>query len=271
MNGEVVLITGASAGIGAAAARAFSALGAQVVLVARRPGPLEEVAATLPTASLVVPCDVADLDALEALVAQVRERFGRLDVLVNNAGMHLRGDFDAHDARGFAAMVDVNLRGPLVLTRLCWELLQASPRGRVVNVGSLAGFLPLPHAATYSATKNGLRALSRALHDEWHDRGVEVCLVSPGPVATEFILDDLDQVSDATLAQPMSTADEIAALVVKAALDGGEELAHPARSARLAWLADSFPRLVRLVRPRIEAKGRKVRARLLAQRGPETS
>ncbi len=162
--GQTVLITGASLGVGRAVAHAFHAEGANVVMVARRVGPLEEAAKGMDRA-LCIAADVADLSALAGLVERSVAHFGALDGVVNNAGLHHRGLVERNAAEDLAAMVDVNLRAPIALTRLALPHLLAR-RGFAVQVASLAGKVPLDGAATYSATKFGLRAFSIALAQE---------------------------------------------------------------------------------------------------------
>ncbi len=259
---RAVLIAGASAGIGLEVARAFARHGADLALAARGAERLEAVAAELRTFGgrvEVIPTDVADPAACLALVSAAVERLGRLDVLVNNAGLHHRGPFGDHDPLAYAAMVDVNLRAPIVLTAAALPHLRATG-GSVVNVGSLAGCLPLPEAAVYSATKAGLRTLSLALAGGLE--GVRVSVVSPGPVATAFILDDLDSVGDITLAQPMSTPGDIAALVLACAADGRPERQQPRSSGLLAGLGATLPSLRRVLGPLMERRGRRVKERL---------
>jgi short-subunit dehydrogenase len=268
---KVVLITGASAGIGGAAARGFAAEGAKVVLAARGIEALERVGEAIGEGggeALVLPTDVGDAAACEALIEATLERYGGLDVLVNNAGMHLRGDFDQHPPSGFGAMVDVNLRAPVLLTGLALPSLRAR-RGAIVNVASIAGFVPLPGAAVYSATKAGLRAFSRALADELADGGVRVTLVSPGPVETGFILDELETVSPLALSQPMSSAEQVAELVLDAAAEGAGavELALPRISAALATISYVLPAVGRAVRPLLRRRGERAREALRRKLG----
>ena len=258
---KVVLVTGASAGIGAAVSRRFAQHGAHLVLAARGQERLEALAEELRAFGgtvEVVPTDVGEVAACEALVQAAVDRLGRLDVLVNNAGLHHRGAFGTHTPAQYAAMVDVNLRAPIVLIAAALPHLRATG-GCVVNVGSLAGCLPLPESAVYSATKAGLRTLTFAL-DEGVD--VPVSVVSPGPVATGFILEELDTVGPITLAQPMSTAEQIASLVLDCAADGRTERQRPRVSGLLAGAANLMPGLRRMLRPVMEARGRRVKERL---------
>jgi hypothetical protein len=144
--------------------------------------------------------------------------------------------------------------------------MRRAGRGAIVNVASLAGRVPLPHEATYSATKFGLRAFSLALADELHGTGITVSVVSPGPVDTGFIMSDLDHVPDIVLSQPMSTADQIAALVLDCAADGKPERARPRVGGALATLGYIAPPLRRVLRPLLEARGRRNRRKYQEKR-----
>lgn len=154
-EGHTVLVTGASLGVGRAVAQQFHREGANVALVARRRAPLDEVADALGDRVLVATADVADLSAMERVLSEVVARFGGLNGVINNAGLHHRGPVAERSAEELALMVDVNLRAPIVLTRLALPLLQAQAHAYVVNVASLAGKIPLEDAATYSSTKSG--------------------------------------------------------------------------------------------------------------------
>jgi short-subunit dehydrogenase len=155
----------------------------------------------------------------------------------------------------------VNLRAPIVLTRLALPYLRKSGGGAVVNVASLAGQVPLPHEATYSATKFGLRAFTYALADELRGSGITASVVSPGPIDTGFIWDDLENVPDLVFSQPMSSPEQVAAAVLDCAADGRVERSLPRVSGWLATAGYLFPALPRAVRPLLEAQGRRAKAR----------
>jgi len=185
----VTVITGASAGIGAALARVFARHGHELALVARREDRLralaDEIAATDARKPLVIVADLQRPDAArvigEALAAQgVEPQF-----MVNNAGFGLIGLAGARDRDEVLAMIDVNVRA---LTELSLAFIDslARHRGGLLNVGSLAGFLPGPGMAVYYATKSYVLSLSEALHSELKSRGVRVTVLCPGPVPTEF-------------------------------------------------------------------------------------
>ncbi len=185
MSGRVVVVTGASSGIGAAAARAFGARGDRVVLVARRADRLREVAAALPDA-LVVPADLTDLDAPARVVEAAAARYGRIDVLVNNAGVGRYNWVDLLDPREVRDEVATNLIAPILVTRAAVPVMRR-PGGVVINVSSVAGLLAVPTTSVYNATKFGLRGLTEALRRELAPQGIAVCGLYPSTVeGTEF-------------------------------------------------------------------------------------
>lgn len=266
---KVVIITGASAGIGKAAALQFAAEGAQVVLAARGQAKLDAAVAEVIAAggtAIGVPCDIADDAQCLALFDAAIDAFGGIDVLVNNAALHHRGPVLTQSAETLARMVDVNLRSPIFMTRAVLPHLQARGGGAVIQVASLAGRVPTPGSATYSATKFGLRAFGLALNQELAGTGITISSVSPGPVDTGFIMDDLDAVTDLTMSQPVSTAAEVADAILDCAADGTPERALPKRSALLTTAAYLAPGLAKRLKPMLERKGRKAKARIRAER-----
>jgi NAD(P)-dependent dehydrogenase (short-subunit alcohol dehydrogenase family) len=263
LAGKVVIVTGASSGVGAAAARAFARAGARVVLAARSADKIEALARELD--AVAVPTDVTRLKDLATLVERTLAVHGHIDVLVNNAAANARGTFDTLDPTAIAAVIDTNLTAPLLLTRLVLPHLRQS-RGVVVNVASIAGHVPLPHEGPYCASKWGLRGFTFAVREELRDAGVALCVVSPGPIATPFVLDDLDHVPDLVFSQPILTAEQVAEAVVACAIDRRRERAMPRSTLLLAKLSRAFPALQELLRPMLEAKGARVKALLKAQR-----
>ncbi|MDH5500279.1 MAG: SDR family oxidoreductase, partial [Gammaproteobacteria bacterium] len=157
---KTVIITGGSEGVGAATAKKFARLGANLVLVARNKKNLDAMAEALRplTKVMVVPMDVSDSDACVSLLRKTQFEFGAVHVLVNNAGYHRRGSVANVPAADIGRMIDVNLRAPLVLAALAIPYLKEAGGGAIINVASLAGRVPLAGAATYSASKFGLRA-----------------------------------------------------------------------------------------------------------------
>tara|TARA_B110000003_G_scaffold179930_1_gene179158 strand:+ start:1771 stop:2598 length:828 start_codon:yes stop_codon:yes gene_type:complete len=258
-EGKTVIITGASAGVGAACARAFATHKANLVLCARGQAGLDTIAEELSVqcSVLTVAMDVSNTDQCLALLTTAEAEFGRVDVLINNAGMHSRGDIEKVEPADVAMMVDINLRAPLMLSCAALPFIKKSDGGAIVMVGSLAGMAPLQGAATYSATKSGLRAFAFALADELQDTDINVGVVSPGPIDTGFIMSEIDNVEDIVFSQPMSSADAVADAVLSIACGEKTEIAMPAASGRLVTLSYLFPALRRLLRPKLYAKGRK--------------
>jgi short-subunit dehydrogenase len=136
----------------------------------------------------------------------------------------------------------------------------------VVNVASIAGHVPLPDEASYCASKWGLRGFTFALRGELQQAGVASCVVSPGPIATPFVLDDLEHVPDLVFSQPILSAAEVADAIVACALDRQRERAIPAQSLALARLVSTFPWIQEVLRPALEARGARVKQELRAQR-----
>jgi len=267
-DGKTVVITGASSGIGESCARKFVAEGARVVLAARSPEPLQRLVEELGgDVAHAVPTDVADMSACENLLAEAKSRFGSIDVLVNNAARNSRGPLEELPTDEMLQMLDVNLRAPMVLTRLALPTMRAQGAGTIVNVASLAGRLPLEHEATYSTTKFGLRIFSFAVAEELRNTDVRVCVVTPGPVETGFILDPsvIETVPPLVFSQPMSTADEIADLILASAADGTRERTKPAFSGKIATLSYLVPGVRKFLVPLLERKGEREKKKYLAR------
>ena len=264
---KTVIVTGGSEGVGRAAARLFAEAGANLMLVARSRKNLEAVAAELrdKTRVAIFPMDVSDADTCVDLVKKALFEFGRIDVLVNNAGFHARGDVESVTADELARTIDVNLRAPIVLTRLVLPHIREAGGGAIINVASLAGRTPVPGSAAYSASKFGLRAFAFSLAEEIRDSGIKLAVVSPGPIATQFILDDIDKTSDLTFSQPMSSAEEVAQVILDLCGNNQREQAIPAMSGLLTTISYLMPWLGRALRPALERKGNRVKKELKAK------
>lgn len=187
MQGKVVVITGASRGIGAAAARVFAAAGARVAMLARSTAAVEGLAAEIGPQALALGCDVADAQAVQAAVDAVVARWGRLDVLINNAGVIdpiARLTEAGPDDWGRA--VDINLKGVFHGIRAAVPVMRTQGSGTVITVSSGAATNPLEGWSSYCASKAGALMLTRALHLEEGGHGIRALGLSPGTVATEM-------------------------------------------------------------------------------------
>jgi NAD(P)-dependent dehydrogenase (short-subunit alcohol dehydrogenase family) len=265
IRGRVALVTGASSGIGLAVARKLAAEGARVALVARTASTLEAAVAEIGgERAAAFPCDVTDLARLAELPAQVVARLGGLDILVNNAGLNHRGSIMLHSPQALADVVTTNLTAPIFLTRAA---LDHMPRGgAIVNVASLAGFVPFGGGAPYCASKAGLRAFARAAAEDLADRGITVSTVSPGPVDTGFF-GDVNKVPDLVFSQPMRSAEQVADAVLECIREGTLEIAIPSFSGKLATLGYLFPRLADALRPMMVKRGAAAKKRYMEKKG----
>lgn len=185
-----VLITGASAGLGAEFARAFAAERRDLILTARRAERLEALAAELRqmfgVRVDVFPADLGTLEGSDALVAAIGAAGLTVDMLINNAGFGARGGVAELSAERQLGQVDLNCRALVALTHALLPGMIARGEGAILNVASLAAFLPGPWMAVYYATKAFVLSFSEALHEELRGRGIRICALCPGPTDTEF-------------------------------------------------------------------------------------
>jgi short-subunit dehydrogenase len=190
---RVAFITGASSGIGEQLARDLAARGARVAVLARRAERLHALAAALggPERALVLPADVADSQAVGRAVAATRERFGRLDIVVNAAGVARHVLFKDHDLADIEHMVRTNLLGTIYVLKAAIPALRAGGGGWIVNVSSVAGKLGQPDEAVYSATKFGVSGLSEGIAYELAPLGIHVLTVYPALVRTEMFTPEI--------------------------------------------------------------------------------
>ena len=184
---SVVLVTGASSGIGRATALAFAHAGANVAVAARRKELLEELAAEAARDVLVLPTDVTRRDGVAGCIDAVHERFGRIDVVVNNAGVLIPGRLDKIAASDLDAMLRVNLFGQLFVMQEALRVMGPRGDGVIVNVASLAGRRGYTPLGGYCATKFALVGLTEAVREELAERGIHAALVLPGIVETPMV------------------------------------------------------------------------------------
>jgi len=186
---QVVAVTGASSGIGEATALACARAGASVALAARRVERIEALAERIAAEggrAIAVPTDVADEEQARAFVERARSELGRLDVLVNNAGVMLLGPIENAPTEEWRRMIHVNVFGVLYCTHAALPLMHAQESGHIVNVSSVAGRVARAGSGVYNLTKFGVGAFSESLRQEAVAMGVRVTLLEPGAVATEL-------------------------------------------------------------------------------------
>jgi 3-oxoacyl-[acyl-carrier protein] reductase len=208
LEGKAAFVTGASGGIGAAVSRSLVAAGVKVGMASRRGDDL-----ALDDSAIGLECDVRDAGQVDAAVAATVERFGRLDIVVANAGVGAYGAFLDLKPEHLEEMIDVNLKGTLYAVRAALPHLLASGEGDVITLASEAGRRGLPYEAVYCASKFGQVGFTRALDHELREQGIRCTNVCPGGVATEFALEEGRGRSRDVLAG-MMTAEDVAEVVM---------------------------------------------------------
>ncbi len=186
---QVVLVTGATSGIGEAVVQMAAKQGAKLVLAARREGVLqtmEDILTKQGVEVLVVPTDMADPEQVKALAEKALAHFGQVDILINNAGFGQMGPVEQISGEAVQRQFDVNVFGLLGLTRALLPTMRERGQGRIINISSVAGQISMPLSGVYNATKHAVEALSDALRVEVAPFGIRVVVVEPGPVKTDF-------------------------------------------------------------------------------------
>ena len=236
MTNPIALVTGASSGIGQAAARTLAEAGYTVVGTSRNAGrstPIKGVE--------LVDLDVSSDESVNAVVEQVVERYGRIDVLVNNAGIGGAGAAEETSVDQAQRIFDTNVFGVIRTTRAVLPHMRAQGSGRIINVSSVLGFIPAPYMAVYAATKHAVEGYSESLDHEVRQYGVRVLLIQPGYTKTGFeanamgadsplpVYADQRQVFDRLMAASMEAGDDpalVATAIVAAATDGRPKLRY---------------------------------------------
>jgi NAD(P)-dependent dehydrogenase (short-subunit alcohol dehydrogenase family) len=210
LSGRVAIVTGGTRGIGRAIAEGFVAAGAKVAVASRKPEACAETERHLGAMggeALGVPTHLGELDALAPLVARTVERFGRLDIVVNNAANALREDLGRFTPAAWEKSYAVNLRGPVFLVQAALPHLEKSPCAAVLNVISAGAFLPSPFQAMYGAAKAALLHFTRSMANEFAPRGIRVNALAPGTVDTDMIRNNTPEMQRAmAAASPMKRA-----------------------------------------------------------------
>jgi short-subunit dehydrogenase len=232
---KVVLITGASSGFGADAARLFAKEGCIVILAARRMNRLTELAEEIHLSggqAYAIQLDVTEQSQINNTIHTVLDRFGRIDILVNNAGLGRLDWLETLDARAdIDLQVDVNLGGVLQVTRAVLPSMLAMRHGQIINMSSVAGFIAAPMYSVYSATKYGMRGFTDSLRREVAPFGIHVSGIYPGPATTEFGLQSGDNPIKRNIKVPRwiyMTSEYVARRTVGVAR-------HPRRTLIIPW------------------------------------
>jgi NAD(P)-dependent dehydrogenase (short-subunit alcohol dehydrogenase family) len=190
LDGRVALITGGNRGLGFAMAQALAEAGADVVVTSRQQEKAKESAATLARATgrhaLGLAVDVTHAEQVESMVQAVVKEFGRIDILINNAGINIRKPIEEFDEVSWDLVQDTNLKAPFLCSRAVARYMKEQRYGRVINVSSMLGIVALPERGAYCSSKGGLLQLTKVLALEWASYNITVNALCPGPFATEL-------------------------------------------------------------------------------------
>lgn len=208
---RVALVTGASRGIGAAIAASLADQGFSLALVARGEEALETQISTLVARAPGITCeaiaiDLADADAPTRIIERVRRRFGRLDLLVNNAGAVASGPFGSYSPADWERIMAINARAPFFLMQEALPLLEASADGRIITIGSVVSRKGYADQALYTASKHALHGMTKVAARELASRGIRVHTILPGGVDTEMVRDVRPDIDPSELVQPEEVA-----------------------------------------------------------------
>ena len=254
-SSPVILITGASSGIGAASARLFARNGYRVILAARRLERLETLASEIRDSggeALAISTDVSHLDQIENMVRTALDAFGQIDVLLNNAGFGRMGNLQNFDPiKDIDLQLNVNLKGAIYATRAVLPHMIERRMGHIINMASIAGFIAPPRYSIYSASKFGLRGFTEGLRREVRKNGIRVSGIYPGGAATEFV-QHTGLEPDRKFKTPKLlklTADDVARTVFSVVKRPRRTVVIPRVMWVSVWLNGLFPGLVDLATP----------------------
>jgi len=236
-------------GIGEALARAFLAEGARVVLSSRELSRLEEVRSRIGSTdrTLAVACNVQNRQQIETLVGTCKDRFGRIDVWVNNAGYGLLDSVATMSMEECRKLFATNFFGAIECIQAVTPVFQAQRRGTIINISSVVGHLPVPHMGAYSASKHALNAISEAARLELEPYGIRVLSVCPGRIKTNFGTNTVKGAQGKRIGQSLQqgiSAERCARAIVNGYLRGTREVFVPWHAFWISHLYDLFPQLV---------------------------
>lgn len=244
LKDKIIVITGASSGIGAITAQMLSQRGAIPILVARSEDKLQQTAAGIQGKYGMYTCDVRDSLRVEELFAEILDTYGRIDILLNNAGYGKFADFTEMPTDEYEDMMNVNYMGIVRCTKAVIPHMLERGSGQVVNVASMAGKIGSSRAVAYTASKHAVLGFTNALRQELRKSGVIISAVNPGPIATDFF-----KIADPTgnyvknVSRMMMTPDHVSSKIVEVMEKGKEEKDLPGLAAFGIRLYGLFPRL----------------------------
>ncbi len=259
-SGKVVVVTGASMGIGEALAQAFASQGASVVLSSRDAGRVEAARQRIgyPDRTLAVSCDVRNREEIDKVVSLTLHHFGRIDVWINNAGYGLSDSVALMDMAECRALFETNLFGAISGMQAVLPVMKQQRSGTVINISSVAGHIPLPYSGAYSATKFALNAIGKAARLELRGSGVNVLTVCPGYVRSEFANNRVRGRDPLELSNPRQggiSPQRVAEAAIQGYRRNQREVVVPGSNRFFIWVYRLWPGVVervmaRMARPR---------------------
>jgi short-subunit dehydrogenase len=247
-NDKVIIITGASSGIGRACAFEFADNGAKVVLAARRENELKKVEEEIKKQggeAISVKTDVKNIDNCKCLIDKTIEKYGKIDVLINNAGISMRATFEDLDLSVIKELMDTNFYGAVYCTKFALPYL-LKQKGTVIGISSISGLTPLPGRTGYSASKHAMEGFLNTLRLENNKKGLNVLIVHPGFTSSNIRYMALDKNGQAQKETPrdeqkMMTSERVAQIIAKATLKRERDLILTPQGRLVVWLHKNFP------------------------------
>jgi len=215
LNNKIALVTGASKGIGLRIAKTLAAEGATVILAARTKDTLENAAKQIGQNAIAIPVDIAEEASINSLVKSIAEKFGKIDILINNAGITHSALLKDTATEDFDRCMQVNARGPFILCRQALPLLQKAPRAHIINIGSVVSVKAYQSQSAYSASKHALRGWTMSLAEELNNTPISVHIICPGGVDTEMVGSVRPDINKDELIEPQEIADIVKFIVTR--------------------------------------------------------
>lgn len=241
LRDKVVLVTGASMGIGEAIARVFAGEGARLALAARSFEKLQQVAHSLPTEALPLQTDMSQPAQIRAMVRTTAEHFGRIDVLINNAAIGMYAAIADMSPEQFERLVATNWLGPVHAIQAVIPYMRRQGGGQIINISSVAGKVALPWMGAYCSSKFALNALSDSLRMELRSDNIHVLSVCPGRVNTPFTRNAFKDAATEPFHSGGISAERVARAVLRASLRGKRQIVVPANNRLFGWFHALFP------------------------------
>jgi short-subunit dehydrogenase len=265
LKGKVVVVAGAGGGIGAAVSKRLAEEGVDLSLVNRENDRFRSVlhqVRSLNPRSIGTPAELTSFDEWQRIVASTIRAFGRVDGLVNCIGANRPGHFSDTTPGEIEEMVRANIISVAFGARAVLPRMSAQHGGRIVVIGSMGGYVPVPHEALYGSMKFAVRGLCLSLYNELRPSGVTVTVISPGPVRTRMLNEEAKhETANLTFFSTPIPPEEVACAVCRALLRPCREIVLPALSGKLAMLGAAFPGLIGRITPWLETIGKNNRLR----------